>query len=208
MTSSFFRRLKKRETPGCRFNSFEHQITSDLLRLFLSLHCESYHRIYVLSSSCHVDLLHKYIFSSLFGWNMLHRLMIFFRHILNYLHFIRLKMQSDMRKKERESEKCVQEKSGTIHFKMLVFIALVSWTFACGYTNASYMCLLYDDDDDQLVCSVWLSSGAINFSSFFFSDWRNSFLGSLKFMIFFIFRNHFHITRHKFYVVASLWGWN
>jgi hypothetical protein len=30
-------------------------------------------------------------------------------------------------------------KSGTIHFKMLVFIALVSWTFACGYTNVCFM---------------------------------------------------------------------
>lgn len=52
----------------------------------------------------------------------------------------------------RRKKKCVHENQ-ELHFKMLVFIALVSWTFACGYTNVVfYMCLLYDDDDDQLVC--------------------------------------------------------
>lgn len=97
-------RKKRQKTPGCRFSSFEHHITTDLLRLFpfAPSSLESYHRIYVLGSPYHVDLLY-FIFSilSFFGWNMLHRLMILFRHKLNYLHHIFGKMWSDMRKERK-----------------------------------------------------------------------------------------------------------
>lgn len=161
MTNIFFRHSSKRclallkkkkcikkrrqKTPGCRFSSFEHQITSDLLRLsssplnlcsFSSLPCRSL------------------IF--FFGWNMLQRLMILFRHILNYLclyYGVAVWRERERGRRRRwKKKKCVHENQ-ELHFKMLVFIALVSWTFTCGYTNVVfYMCLLYDDDDDQLVC--------------------------------------------------------
>lgn len=157
---------KRQKTPGCRFSSFEHQITSDLLRLFLcsfpfAPSLESYHRIYVLSLltmsiSC-IFFRVKYVTSFNDTFPTYTKLLA--PYIRQYLEW-------------HERKKCVHgRESGTTHFKMLVFIALVSWTFACGYTNVCYMCFLYDD---QLVCLKL--GGAMNFSSFFLR---------IKFLIFF-----------------------
>ena len=129
------------------------------------------------SSLYHVDLF-------FFGWNMLQRLMILFRHILNYLclyYGVAVWRESEGRRKK----KCLHENQ-ELHFKMLVFIALVSWTFACGYTNVVfYMCLLYDDDDDQLVSLTF--------------KWRHEFLP-----IFFISKQQRHFDNlWLFFMVLS-----
>lgn len=117
MTNIFFRHSSKRclallKKKWIKKEGRKHPVVASVL-LSIKLpvifwDSPPHHWIYVLSLPYHVDLLF------FFGWNMLQRLMILFRHILNYLClYYGVAVWREREKEEEEKKEMCTRKSGT-----------------------------------------------------------------------------------------------
>lgn len=136
MTNIFFRRSRKR--------SFFFEKKAENTRLSLQFFWASnyqwsfetlltiHHWIYVLSLPYHVDLSSFFRVKYVTMFNDTFPTCTQLLMLINWCSSVTRESEA-----KEEEKKCVHENQ-ELHFKMLVFIALVWWTFACGYTNVVF----------------------------------------------------------------------